>query len=293
MRRIGVHTSIAGGLPESLERAKRLGCNTLQIFSHNPRGWAVRDIPQEDIHKFVELKNTYGLFPIFIHTSYLINLASAKRDLRKKSVRMLAYELKMADKIDAGYVVLHTGSASGDDPGSARRRVIESLREISDNGVWKAGLLLENTSGHRGDITSRISEIAEIIEAVPASLVSGICLDTCHAFSAGYNIRTVNGIEALSDEINQYLEKDMVKLLHVNDAKGPLGSGLDRHAHIGKGMIGSKGIKRILLHPRFDGIPIILETPKESEADDIDNLRRVRTLLGIRQALRGQPPRSQ
>ena len=279
MRRIGVHTSIAGGLPESLKRAKRLGCNTLQIFSHNPRGWAVRDIPQEEIRKFVEIKNAYGLFPVFIHTSYLINLASAKRDLRKKSVDMVAYELEMADKIEAEYVVLHTGSASGDDPGTARRRVIDSLREISGRGLWKAGLLLENTSGHRGDVTSRISEIAEIIEAVSDDLVSGICLDTCHAFSGGYNIRTANGIEAMSGEINQHLERNRVKLLHVNDAKGPLGSGLDRHAHIGEGLIGSKGIKRILLHPRFDEIPIILETPKKSDTDDIKNLRRIRNLL--------------
>ena len=203
---------------------------------------------------------------------------------------MVVHELEMADEIDAGYVVLHTGSASGDDPRSARRRVIDSLREISDHGRWKAGLLLENTSGHRGDVTSRISELAEIIEAVSGDLISGICLDTCHAFSAGYNIPTARGVEVLSNEMDLHFERNSVKLLHVNDAKGSLGSGLDRHAHIGEGLIGSKGIKNILQHPRFDEIPIILETPKKTEDDDIKNLRRIRRLLGIRQS-RGEQKR--
>ena len=178
MRRIGVHTSIAGGIHQSVERARKLGCNTLQIFSHNPRGWAVRDIPQDEISAFIELKKKYDMFPVVIHTSYLINLASEKRILRNKSVKMVKYELDIADRIGAEYVVLHTGSASEDDPKSARKRVIESLMEISDRGQQRSGLLLENTAGQRGDITSKLYEIAEIIEKVPTSLISGICLDT-------------------------------------------------------------------------------------------------------------------
>lgn len=280
MRRIGVHTSIAGGIHKSLERARKLNCNTLQIFSHNPRGWAARDIPQDEISAFIELKKKYDMSPVFIHTSYLINLASEKRILRKKSVKMVKYELDIADKIGAQYVVLHTGSASEDDPKSARKRVIESLIEISDRGKQRSGLILENTAGQRGDITSKLYEIAEIIEKVPTSLISGICLDTCHAFSAGYDIRNEKGINALSDEIKKFFDTDIVRLLHLNDSKGSLGSGLDRHAHIGKGEIGAKGIRKFLLHPRFNKIPVILETPKKSEVDDIENLRRVKKLLG-------------
>jgi len=279
MRRIGVHISIAGGIHKSLERAKKLGCNTLQIFSHNPRGWAAKEISQDEINRFIELTKKYRMSPVVIHTSYLINLASAETTLRKKSVKMVCYELDIADRIAAAYVVLHTGSASGDDPKSARKRVIESLKEISRERKWKAGLLLENTAGQRGDITSKINEIAEIFERVPAGLISGICLDTCHAFSAGYEIRNEKGINALSNEIRRFFDKDVIRLLHLNDSKGSLGSGLDRHAHIGKGEIGTKGFRKFLSHPRFKKIPIILETPKKSEADDLDNLRRVRRLL--------------
>ncbi len=282
MRRVGVHTSIAGGIHKSLERARKLDCNTLQIFSHNPRGWAVRDIPQDEIREFVALKKEYGISPVCIHTSYLINLASKKSDLKKKSVKMVKFELDFADRVGAEYVVLHTGSASGDDPKSARKRAIEALLEISDHGTWRAGLLLENTSGKKGDITSRIYEIAEIIEGVPTSLISGICLDTCHAFSAGYNIRNEKGINGLSKEIQKYYKKDAVKLLHLNDSKVPLGSGADRHEHIGKGAIGTKGIQKILLHPSFNKLPVILETPKKSDADDIANLRTVKRLLGVK-----------
>jgi len=278
MRRIGVHTSIAGGIHKSLERSRKLGCNTLQIFSHSPRGWAVRNITREEINTFMALKKNYDMSPVIIHTSYLINLASSKRDLRKKSVKMIKYELDIADKIGAEYVVLHTGSASGDDPKAARMRVIESLKEVSDRGNRRVGLLLENTAGQRGDITSRICELSEIIEKVPTGRISGICLDTCHAFSAGYDIRTMKGIKKLSDEIQKYFDKDTVRLLHLNDSKGSLGSGLDRHAHIGKGEIGTKGFRKFLLHPRFNEIPVILETPKKTESDDIENLRRVKKL---------------
>jgi len=280
MRRIGVHTSIAGGIHKSIERAKRLGCNTLQIFSHNPRGWAVRDIPRDQIRTFVALKKTYDMSPVFIHTSYLINLASSQKTLRNKSMKMLRYEMGIADRIGADYVVLHTGSASGDDPKTARKRVIESLTEVSQMEKRKSSLLLENTAGQRGDITLKIHEIAEIVQGVPAGLISGICLDTCHAFTAGYNLRQEKGIRVLSDEIEKNFDNDMVKLLHLNDSKGALGSGLDRHAHIGKGEIGTRGIKKFLLYPQFSQIPVILETPKKSEADDIENLKKVKKLLG-------------
>jgi deoxyribonuclease-4 len=256
-----------------------LGCNTLQIFSHNPRGWAFKDIPGEGIKAFVDLKKAHHISPIFIHTSYLINPASRQKALRTKSIEMIRYEMDMADRLSAEYVVLHPGSASGDDPGSARKRVIDALSQISDTGKWKSGLLLENTAGQRGDIASKIQELAEIIKYVKPGLISGVCLDTCHAFSAGYNIRLKKGINALSDVIDQHLGKDGVKLLHVNDSKTPVNSGRDRHEHIGKGEIGTVGLKKILTHPSFRKLPIILETPKKTERDDVINLRKVRKII--------------
>ncbi len=278
-RRIGVHTSIAGGLHLSLERARELGCNTIQIFSHNPRGWEIKRKDTEEISLFIETRRKYGISPAFIHTSYLINLASGNPSLAARSVDMLLQELDIADSVGAEYVVLHTGSASGEDPVIARKKAITCLKEIAERGEWQAGLLLENTAGERGDITSKISEISEIIEEVPGRLISGICLDTCHAFSAGYDIGSDDGIQLLSDEIKKYIGREKIRLLHLNDAKGALGSGLDRHEHIGQGKIGIKGFRNFIQHKVFSRIPLILETPKKSPDDDLKNLETVRKLI--------------
>ncbi|MEW6107918.1 MAG: deoxyribonuclease IV [Nitrospirota bacterium] len=278
MRRIGVHTSISGGLRKGIERALHLGCNTMQMFSHNPRGWHTKEKNLHESREFRKLKKMYDIFPVFIHTSYLINLASARKDLIEKSIDMVVYEMNTADEIDAEYVVLHTGSASGESPVIARERIVNCLAEISKRGKWRAGLLLENAAGERGDITSRISELSEIMWKIPGELIAGICIDTCHAFSAGYDLKTQEGINLLSAETGKYIGKNMVRLLHVNDSRGELGSGIDRHEHIGKGKIGIKGIKSFISHPVFADIPIILETPKKEEDDDLKNLNIVRKL---------------
>lgn len=278
-RRIGVHVSIAGGIDKGLERAKELGCSTVQLFSHNPRGWAIGRRDPLEITRFRTLKQVYDIRPVFIHTSYLINLASAQKDLLKKSIDMIMAELNIADEIDAEYVVLHTGSASGDLPAVARARAVEALKKVAEQGSWNARLLLENTAGERGDITSRLTEIAWIMEKVPSGLIAGLCLDTCHAFSAGYDIANEHGIEDLAQEIGQYIVKEDLRLIHCNDSKKPMGSGVDRHEHIGEGTIGSAGLKKFLRHPFFFNIPLILETPKKSDEDDKGNLRKVRALI--------------
>ncbi len=278
-RKIGVHTSIAGGLQLSLERAHKLGCNTLQIFSHNPRGWALKSKASNEITEFRKVKKYYSISPVFIHTSYLINLASGDKDLLAKSIDMVAEEMNTADSIGADYVILHTGSASGDDPVIARKRAISSLIEVSKRGNWTAKLLLENTAGRSGDITSKIIEIAEIINASPGQLLAGVCIDTCHAFSAGYDIASLEGIGFMFSEIARHIGRDRLRLFHLNDSKGPLGSRIDRHEHIGKGRIGAKGMRNFLTYPDFIDIPLILETPKKSEGDDLRNLRVVRSLI--------------
>jgi deoxyribonuclease IV len=279
VRKIGVHTSVAGGLPMALERARGLGCNTMQIFSHNPRGWSVKKRDTDEIQAFVKARKKLGIAPVFVHSSYLINLASGSASLAAKSVDMVIQELDIADSIGAEYVVLHTGSASGEDAGIARRRAIARLSDIARRGEWRTGLLLENTAGERGDITSRVEDIAEIMDRVPRGLVSGICIDTCHAFSAGYNIRNEDGIQLLSADIIRYIGKSNLRLLHLNDAKGALGAGLDRHEHIGKGKIGIRGFRLFLKHKVFSDVPIILETPKKSPDDDLNNLGVVKKLF--------------
>jgi len=279
MRRIGVHTSINGGLHHSLERAEALGCNTLQIFSHNPTGWAVKSISEEEAIKFKSLRSHLHMTPLYIHTSYLINIASRDNDLMRRSIDLLAVEMDRADAIGAEFVILHPGSASGDEERVARERAIDALKEVTLMGYWTAGLLIENTAGERGDISSQVANLSDLLNAMKGFLIAGICIDTCHAFAAGYDIGSEEGIQHISEEIEKYIGLDKLKLVHLNDSKGDLGSGIDRHEHIGLGKIGSRGLRQFLNHLPFRDIPLILETPKKRETDDFENLRKVRQMI--------------
>jgi deoxyribonuclease IV len=278
-RRLGVHTSIAGGLEGSLEKARQLGCTTMQIFSHNPRSWALRMKDSGEIRKFIETRRKYDIFPLYIHASYLINLSSADRCLAARSVTLVAQELNIADSMGAEYVVLHPGSARDDSPEKARKRAIVSLMEVSRRGNWNAGLLLENTSGVRGDTSSRIEDMAEILNESPGDLVSGICVDTCHAFAAGYDLTSDEGVQSFADRFIKFVGREKLMLLHLNDAKGSRGTGIDRHQHIGEGKIGLAGFWHLLHHTFFSASPIILETPKKTPDDDLRNLQSVRKII--------------
>jgi deoxyribonuclease-4 len=279
IRRLGVHTSIAGGIHLSLERARELGCNTVQIFSHNPRQWHVGKIPHAEAKRFRQLREKYDIDPVYIHTSYLINLAALRNDILQRSITLLIREMDIADMLGADYVILHTGSASQDTEENGRKKAIEALKIVSKEKKWNAGLLLENTVGERGDISSRMKDLSGIIEGVNSNIIGGVCIDTCHAFAAGYDIKSKNGIEGLADEIKRFLGIESVKLIHLNDSKKGCNSHVDRHEHIGEGGIGKKGLQKFINHPAFKNIPLILETPKKSEEDDPGNLKIVRSLL--------------
>lgn len=276
--RVGVHTSIAGGISKALDRAASLNCRTLQIFSHNPRQWRKSSISPEEVNRFRLLRKKFDISPVFVHVSYLINLASLSSEILKKSIDLLAYELDNADAVDAEYIVLHTGSAGGQDEHKARIGAADALLKAIGTREHRASVLLENTAGERGDITSSIKALAEIIDACKSDRVSGICIDTCHAFSSGYDLRSPEGVDKLFSEVSKYIGLDKLKLIHLNDSKKALGSGVDRHEHIGKGFIGIKGFNTLLSDKRISNIPIILETPKKNEDDDRRNLQ---TVFGI------------
>ena len=263
----------------SLERAKQLGCSTMQIFSHNPRQWLVRKMPGESIEKFRELRNAHDINPVFIHSSYLINLAAMDISVFEKSIDLLSREMDLADSLGADYVVLHTGSASQDRECNARRRAVRALERISKEKKWEAKLLLENTAGEKGDISSRIRDLAVIMDGVNKGLIGGLCIDTCHAFAAGYNLSDEVGLEDFLKEVETYTGIGSVKLIHLNDSKKGCNSNVDRHEHIGEGRIGIEGLKRFLNHPALKTIPLILETPKKSDQDDVRNLKAVRNLF--------------
>jgi deoxyribonuclease IV len=280
MRRLGVHTSIAGGLTLSLERAHALGCSTMQIFSHNPRGWAVKPLSEEEISRFRSLRVRFDISPVYIHASYLINIASGDNSLRRKSIELLSIELDRADALGADYVILHTVGASGDDGRSARQRAASALMNVARRKSRKAGILLENTAGKKGEkMSGGLQEISGLMKDLPASLIAGVCIDTCHAFAAGYDIRTRPGIRSLSDELIRYIGIDRVKLIHLNDSKGELGSHLDRHEHIGCGEIGAGGLRLLVKHRLLGAVPLILETPKKKEGDDPENIAKVRKMI--------------
>jgi deoxyribonuclease-4 len=279
MRRLGVHVSIAGGIYLSAERAKELGCDTMQIFSHNPRGWAFKDIDKNEAAHFRSLSAELDISPAFIHSSYLINLASPDNTTRRRSINLLSYELRMADLLGVDHVVLHPGKTVGQEMDIALSKTKEALSEVFRKAEYKSGILLENTAGQKGDISSSIPMISEIIEGAPQGLINGICFDTCHGYAAGYDIAGEEGMNKLEKEIKKYLFPLKVELIHLNDAKKGLSSGVDRHEHIGKGSIGIKGFKNFLSSSFFKEIPLVLETPKVEEGDDLRNLKIVRKLL--------------
>ncbi len=282
-RRIGVHTSIAGGISLSLQRAHELGCKTIQIFSHNPRTWNLKQIEPVEVVRFKEWRSKFDISPVFIHASYLINIASGNQELRDKSITLLSLELDIADQIGAEYVILHPGSSSGEDKDISLKRAIASLTEVSKIKRWKTKILIENTSGKSGDISSSFNDISKIIASLPEYLIGGICLDTCHAFTAGYDISTEAAIKKTVYELKKYTGLNMIKLIHLNDSKGNAGSGLDRHEHIGLGKIGIKGLETFINHPSFRYIPIILETPKKKPGDDPENIAKVLNMINRQQ----------
>ncbi len=277
--KVGAHTSIAGGIAKSVERAMALNCNTLQIFSHNPRQWGVSPIPGEEAELFAALRKKYDIRPAYIHASYLINLASLSKITLDRSIKLLSQEMENADALGAEYVVLHTGSASGDDERKARARAAKSILKAIVPGCFKASLILENTAGQRGDITSSIKTLAEMIDICGCKCIAGICIDTCHAFTSGYDLTSYEGIENLISEIRDHIGLDKLKLIHLNDSKKDLGSGIDRHEHIGQGFIGIRGFKKLLSDKRVSRVPLILETPKERDDDDKRNLKKVFNIL--------------
>jgi len=263
----------------SIERATKLGCNTMQIFSHNPRQWAVSNMSSETASTFKKLRKAHDIHPLFAHTSYLINLAAGDVGILAKSLQLMKRELDLADILGIEYVVVHTGSLSEGSGEEGRLRAISALRRIADEGEWNTRILLENTAGERGDITSRIADLSEIINDTKSPLIAGITLDTCHAFAAGYDIKNDAGLSLLVKEIQSHLGLGMVKLVHLNDAKKGLNSKVDRHWHIGEGEIGLEGLRNFINHPAFRYVPVVLETPKKSQEDDPRNFSFVRSMF--------------
>jgi len=277
MVRVGVHVSIAGSLDLAVDRAKDAGCDVFQQFTRNPRGWGYKPLSDDDCDTYKAKIKTTGILPVD-HMPYLPNLASPKPEIYEKSVASLTLELVRCGKMGIPYLVTHLGHHLGDGIGGGRSRVIKAINTSlseSDNSVM---LLLENTAGEKNSVGSSFEHIRGILDGLEVPERIGICFDTCHAFAAGYELRTEEGIEDTLAQFDEQLGITNLKLVHLNDTKGDKGSGLDRHEHIGMGFIGEDGFRRILHHPSLKNLPFVCETPVDERRDDRGNIQVVRDL---------------
>ncbi|RIK42847.1 MAG: deoxyribonuclease IV [Chloroflexi bacterium] len=279
---LGAHMSIAGGVSRALDRAASIGSNAVQVFTKNNRQWAGPPIDPEDVARWCELMPVYGIDYAVSHASYLINLASPKPEVWERSVRAHADELRRARAYGIPHVVLHPGSHTGSGEEAGLAQIVAALNRIhaETEECGETLTLLELMAGQGDCLGANFGQLRCVIERVDNPARVAVCADTCHAFAAGYDLRTDEGYDAFMAEIECEVGLATVKCWHFNDSKGALGSRLDRHTHIGEGEIGVEGFHRILNDPRWNGIAMLLETPKEEDlADDVRNLARLCALV--------------
>jgi deoxyribonuclease IV len=267
MIRIGFHLSISGDIANAPLEAKQSGYTAFQIFTSNPRSWKQKIIDDEAAQRFKDAVKSSNAEP-FAHMPYLCNIASSKEEIFEKSMIMLIENMKNCDKLGIKYLVLHIGSHTGSGEEKGRANMIRGLNTVINKA--EVSILLENTAGYKNSMGSKFEDIGKIIDAVDSDKL-GMCLDTCHAFAAGYDIRSEKGVDRLCREIESYVGFNKIHLIHLNDSKFDLGSGKDRHWHIGKGYIGEDGFVNLFKNKNFKNGAFVMETPY-FEGADIENM---------------------
>lgn len=272
--------SIAGGLYRALERGHALRCGAVQIFLKNQRQWAARPLGDDEVRAFAAARRATGIRHVFAHASYLINLATADPRQWRQAVDALGDELERGEALDLACVVVHPGSHLGAGTEAGLARIIAALDELAGRTKgYRVKIALENTAGGGGTLGRSFAELGALLRRAWRPERLGVCLDTCHLFAAGYDIRTAAGWDTAMAECAELVGFERVLAVHVNDAQAPLGSGLDRHEHIGRGWLGLRPFRRLMHEARFVGVPKVLETPKEPEpAADRRNLAVLRRL---------------
>jgi deoxyribonuclease IV len=294
--RLGAHLSIAGGLPRAVDRAAASGCDALQIFTKSAGQWRARELPDEEIALFRRRVQETGIHPVVAHNSYLINVAAADGALRRKSIAALREELDRAEMLGLYGLVMHPGSFTTGTEADGLRLIAEGLAEtLASRPDGRTLLLLEHTAGQGTNLGHRFEHLAAIIDMLGGAPRVGVCLDTCHLLSAGYDICSESGYRETFRAFGAIVGFSRLKAFHLNDSKKPCGSRVDRHEHIGKGYLGLEPFRRILTDRRFRGLPMLLETPKLDTAEsrrrsDVDPLDR-RNLTILRRLMR-QPKTS-
>jgi deoxyribonuclease IV len=281
-RRIGIHTSSSGGVENAAERAYRLGCNTLQIFSSSPRQWKPYELGRPQCEQMNRLRAQYDLKPLVIHTNYLINLAGTSELFLRKSIEAFRGEIERALALCAEYLVLHPGSFRGADRNKGLLQTADAISAASNNlKLVKGGLtiLIENTAGAEFSLGGSFEQVAEVIEHLRNHIPVAACIDTCHVHVSGYDIVSEEGYEETMRKLDSTIGLKNVPVWHCNDAKAACGSKLDRHQHIGKGTIGSEPFGRLLNDPRVAHAAFIAETPIDEPGDDQRNVAALKKLV--------------
>ncbi len=277
--RFGFHISIAGGFSRIIERAEIRGCETIQFFSRNPRGWKYAPLDMEEVKRFRTSLRASALSPVFLHLPYLPNIASPKSKFYQPSIDSIATDLERGEPLGAHYLIVHIGHR-GD---SSEEEAVEAVADGISRALRRVGnsvaLLMENTAGQGSEIGYRFEELGKIISHIAEKDRVGVCLDIAHAFEAGYDLSTAEGIERTLEAFERFIGLERLRVLHLNDSKTPLGSRRDRHWHIGEGQIGLEGFRYLVNHSKLQSLPGIMETPRKDTIEDLNNMNTIRTLV--------------
>jgi deoxyribonuclease-4 len=281
MAHLGAHMSISGGVDTAFDRGEQIGCDTIQIFTKNSNQWRAAPLKTESVERYHRRQAETGISPVVAHSSYLLNLGTPDDDLWQKSIAALIVELERCEMLDIPYLVLHPGSHMGTGEEAGIARVAQALDIIHDRlPDVQVKITLETTAGQGTNLGYRFEHLADMIEAVEAGDRLAVCYDTCHTLAAGYDFRTPEGYAQVFKEFDAVIGLDRLTVFHLNDSKQDLGSRVDRHAHIGEGDVGLEGFRHILNDPRFQELPMLLETPKSKDMhEDVENLARLRSLV--------------
>jgi deoxyribonuclease IV len=281
--RLGFHVSIAGGISNSVNNAKKLGCTAFQIFSRNPRGWAAKPLPRDEVDSFKIRLYASGIekTSVVVHMPYLPNLSGPPGELYERSVKTLKEEMQRCNLLGISYLVIHLGSHMGTGSNSGIDQLVNALTAASaySKSENEVVVLLENNVGQKNSIGGTLEELRLILDRLDSSKQFGVCIDTCHLHASGYDLRTKEDVNRMFDKIKAILGLREMKIVHLNDSKGGLGSNLDRHEHIGLGSIGVEGITAFVNHVAVKALPIIMETPIDKTRGDEQNLKVVLNMI--------------
>ncbi len=276
---IGAHVSISGSIANAITNASERECSAFQVFTSNPRGWHAKDLTDDGITNYKNnlSQSNIDRFATVAHMPYLPNLSSPEISVYEKSIHTMIREVERCDKLGIPYLVTHLGSHKGTGEDKGIQRLVGALTEVAKTNK-DVTILLENTAGQKNSVGSDFTQLAEIFFGLKPASRFGICIDTCHAFAAGYDLRNEKNVKDVFEKFDSEIGLKHIKIIHLNDSKGELGCHLDRHEHLGLGHIGEAGLSQVVKLANKNKIPIILETPIDERRTDFENIRKAKEL---------------